>query len=71
MTRLIIAHGDYEHPESLAGVMRSLARTLRADEATTFTNDAVFEALTELRNAADQKVNAAVHVRGSRRRSRA
>jgi hypothetical protein len=65
-THLIISHGDYPDLESLAGVMRSLARQLREDVATSYTGDDVFAALVELRDAAEEKVTAAGHVRGSR-----
>jgi hypothetical protein len=65
-THLITSHGDYPGPESLAGAMRSLARQLRADEATTYTSDPMFAALTELADAATRKAAAAEHVRGSR-----
>lgn len=53
-------------PGDLAGIYDAMAVDAEGDEATTFTNDHLFEAATRLVNALAAKLAAAEHIRGSR-----
>lgn len=70
-THLIKSWGDYESPQSIEAAVRSLTGQLDGDEATTYTSDTMYEALGQLRDAADRKIAAVDHVRGSRRLAKA